>query len=146
LDEWRLIDRELDAAEWHTALVDKAAGVVENTTADGWPNGEEGWRTAALERGGERGQRRSGAVESTAAAWSRWSMLVVVRTRRSYSEWRETDNSRADKVGISEDASGELGCVVTYQRASGRMDILSTALPTQSDYSFGQHLYINKTI
>jgi hypothetical protein len=39
------------------APVEKAASAVENAAADGWPGGEEGWRTAPLERGGERGWR-----------------------------------------------------------------------------------------
>jgi hypothetical protein len=59
LDDWKLIDVELDAGveldatEWRTALVDKVACVVENAATGGWPGGEEGWRAAALERGGE---------------------------------------------------------------------------------------------
>jgi hypothetical protein len=115
--------QELDAAEWHAAPVDKAGDVVERTPW--WANGpmEEGWPAMALERGRERGRRQSGAVESAAvvwsrrstramesaaAAWSRWSPRVVLRTQRSYGELRGTDDSRADKVGASEDTSGEL--------------------------------------
>jgi hypothetical protein len=71
LDEWRLIDAELDVMDWRAAPVEKATSAVENTAASGWPGGEEGWRAVALER--ENGGR-SGAVESVMGAWSRWSM------------------------------------------------------------------------
>jgi hypothetical protein len=66
LKDWRLIDAEhdadaelnvgaeLDSTERRAAPVEKAAGVVENDAAGGWPGGEEGWRAAALEHGGER--------------------------------------------------------------------------------------------
>ena len=46
-------------AEWHATqvekpfLVEKAADIVENAVTSGWPDGEEGWWAAALERGGE---------------------------------------------------------------------------------------------
>jgi hypothetical protein len=63
LDDWRLVDAELDVgaehdtANWCATPVEKAAGAVENITLGGWLSGEEGWRAAALERGGEGGQR-----------------------------------------------------------------------------------------
>jgi hypothetical protein len=53
------------------ALVDKAAGAVENVAVGKWPGGQEGRWVAALERGGERertttigrgGERRNGMV------------------------------------------------------------------------------------
>jgi uncharacterized protein YdaU (DUF1376 family) len=55
LGEWRLVDAELDtgveldAAEWHAALVEKVApvekatGAVENAAAGRWPVEREGW-------------------------------------------------------------------------------------------------------
>jgi hypothetical protein len=77
LDEWKLVDTELDAgtkldvAMWRVALVEKAAGAVENATTGGWRGGEEGWwwrcySAMETEDGG-----RLGAVESIAVAWSR---------------------------------------------------------------------------
>jgi hypothetical protein len=82
LDDRRLIDTELDAgaelnaAEWRAAPVEKAtpveeAGAVENAVAGRWPGGEEGWRVAALECGGERGWWSVGCGGT--AVWSRWS-------------------------------------------------------------------------
>jgi hypothetical protein len=97
LGEWRLIDAELDTgaeldtAEWHaapmekaaTCTVEKAGGVVENATANGWPverkDGaagggvgarwrKRGWRP--VRRGGE---HRGGVVSLEHA--------VVVRMR-----------------------------------------------------------------
>jgi hypothetical protein len=86
LDEWRLVDTELDAgteldvAMWRIAmlekatLVEKTASAVENAMAGRWPGGEEGWwwrcwSAVEIEDGG-----RLGAVESVVVAWSRWSM------------------------------------------------------------------------
>jgi hypothetical protein len=64
--------RELNAAEWHATPIEKASGAVENASSSGWPGGEEGWRVATLEHGGEREDNgRSSAVESIVAAWSR---------------------------------------------------------------------------
>ena len=66
MDKWRLVDAELnagvelDAAEWRAASVEKAAGTVENVVAGGRPGGEE-----------REDDGRSGAVENTAAVWSR---------------------------------------------------------------------------
>ena len=48
MDEWRLIDAELnasvelDVAMWPVALVERT-DMVENAAAGGWPGGEEGW-------------------------------------------------------------------------------------------------------
>ena len=80
LDEWRLIDAELnasvelDVAMWPVALVEKAADAVESAAAGGWPSGEEGWRwwywsAMETEDGG-----RSGAAVSVAVVLLRWSM------------------------------------------------------------------------
>ena len=47
LDDWRLVDAELDAAERRTAPVEKAtpvekgAGTVKNATAGRWPGRED---------------------------------------------------------------------------------------------------------
>jgi hypothetical protein len=70
----RLVDAELDATEWRTTPVEKAACAVENTAADGWPGGERKdggrrrWSVVEREDGG-----RSGTVESAVVVWSRWS-------------------------------------------------------------------------
>jgi hypothetical protein len=74
LDDLRLVDAELNATEWRTTLVEKAACAVENTAANGWPGeerkdgGRRRWSAVEREDGG-----RSGAVESVVAVWSRWS-------------------------------------------------------------------------
>jgi hypothetical protein len=60
--------------------------MVENVEAGRWLGGEEEWRAAALESGGERGWRlvwRGGVVTLEHGA--------AVQTRR-YGERRETDN------------------------------------------------------
>jgi len=47
LDDWRLVNVELDVAEWcaapveKTTPVEKGADVVENGTTGRWPGGEE---------------------------------------------------------------------------------------------------------
>ena len=57
LDDWRLVDAvldvgaELNVVEWRAALVEMAAGAVENAVAGRWPSGKEGLRAATLERG-----------------------------------------------------------------------------------------------
>jgi hypothetical protein len=55
------------------APVEKAASVVENTATSRWPSGEEGWRAASLERGGERGWRlveHGGGCRNGVVSWS----------------------------------------------------------------------------
>jgi hypothetical protein len=49
LDEWRLVEveldggAELDVAEWRVAPVEKAASAVESAAVGRWPGGEEVW-------------------------------------------------------------------------------------------------------
>lgn len=98
LDERRLVDTELNAAEWYAAPVQKAPGAVENAAAGGWSGGEKGWRAAVLKCGGERGwwlvghdgERRSGMVVLEHAA---------AMPMRRYGEWRGTDNGLTSGYG-----------------------------------------------
>jgi hypothetical protein len=90
------------------APVEKAASAVENAAAGGWPDGEEGWRAAPLERGGERGWRlveRGGGCRNGVVGWS---MHAAMR-RDSGAMNGEERTTRVDMIGASEYTSGELG-------------------------------------
>jgi hypothetical protein len=105
LDEWRLVDTELDAGTeldvtmWRVALVEKAAGAVENATAGRWPSREEGWwwrcwSAMEIEDGGQ-----LGAVESVAVAWLRWSMPWWCRRNGAVNGEERTTGSLVNMVG-----------------------------------------------
>jgi hypothetical protein len=77
LDDWRLVDMELDASEWRKAPMQKVVGTVENARrTDGPAERKDGgrWRWSVVERedGG-----RSDVVESAVSVWSRWSTRAV---------------------------------------------------------------------
>jgi hypothetical protein len=59
--------------EWRAAPVEKAANAVRNAAASRWPveRKDGGWRRWSVVEREDDG--RSGAVESAAAAWLRWS-------------------------------------------------------------------------
>jgi hypothetical protein len=94
LDEWRLVDAELDVAEWRATPAEKAASVVANAAVCRLFGGEEGWRRwrwSAIERevdggvvtlehrhgGAENGEERTMAHERTWLEASRRAHMQV---------------------------------------------------------------------
>jgi hypothetical protein len=72
--------------------------VVENVEAGRWPGGEEEWRAAALEHGGERGRRSVRRGEERRDGMVTLEHGAAVRTRR-YGEWRGTDDGLMSEYG-----------------------------------------------